>query len=165
MGFDWTKHEPAASPFAVVAGNPTEYVVHSLSVPGTDEAEIQAALAEAVLQMCRLAEANVSDRTDMVLFEFDSVYSTLTVVYTNRGRDFDARDVLKVFCEGWRRETFDLSEDDQLEIWSERDGLVKTWVRRALRQPEAQATVAALAERGVVPAYATQPDATEFDPL
>mgnify|MGYP006197211531 CR=1 FL=1 len=165
MGFEWTKHEPAASPLAIVAGNPTEYVVYTLSVPSVDETEVQAAMAESVAQMCRLAEANVTERTEMVLFQFDSVYSTLTVVYTDRERSFDAREVLKVFCEGWQRETFDLSEDEQLEIWAERDELAKTWLRRALRQPDAQATVAALASRGVVPVFATQPDAAEFDPL
>jgi hypothetical protein len=101
MTFTWKKHEPQASPMAIVAGNPTEYAVYSLSVKSVDEAEIRAAMSEAVAQMCRLADVNITQRTEIVLFEWDSVYSSLTVVYTDRERKFDAREVLKVFVEGW----------------------------------------------------------------
>ena len=165
MGFEWTKHEPAASPFAIVAGNPMEYVVYTLSVPSVDETEIQAAMVESVAQMCRLAEANVTARTEIVLFEWDAVSSTLTVVYTDRERSFDAREVLKVFAEGWEAASFDLGEDEQLQIWEERDGLVRAWLRRALRLPQVQPTLASLAARAVVPAFTAQHHATEFEPL
>jgi hypothetical protein len=161
----WKKHEPAASPFAIVAGNPTEYVVHTLSVPSADEADVQAAMTEAVAQMCRLADASITERTEIVLFEWDSVSSVLTVVYTNRERDFDAREVLKVLCEGWEAQTFDLAAEEQLEIWGQRDELVRTWLRRALRLPEVQPTLGSLAGRGVVPAFTAQHHATEFEPL
>ena len=165
MDLNWKKHEPQASPFAIVAGNPTEYVVYSLSVPSADEAEVRAAIEESVAQMCRLAEANVTQRTEIVLFEWDSVYSTLTVVYTDRERSFDAGEVLKVFAEGWEADTAELSEDEQLETWDQRAELVRTWLRRALRSPGTQATLAWLAQQGVVPAFTAQHHATEFEPL
>ena len=165
MDLTWKKHEPQASPFAIVAGNPTEYVVYSLSVTSADDEEVRAAIDESVAQMCRLAAANVTQRTEMVLFEWDSVYSTLTVVYTDRERSFDAGEVLKVFVEAWEADTHELSEDEKLEIWEERDGLVRTWLRRALRLPGTQATLASLAQRGVVPAFTAQHHATEFEPL
>ena len=165
MIFIWKKHEPQASPFAIVAGNPTEYMVYSLSVPSADEAEVRAAITESVAQMCRLADANVTRRTEIVLFEWDRVYSTLTVVYTDRERSFDARDVLKVFLEGWEAQAFDLPEDEQFEIWEERAELVRTWLRRALRSPEVQPAVAALAGRGVVPAFTAEHHASEFEAL
>lgn len=163
--FIWKKHEPQASPFALVAGNPTEYVVHTLSVPSADDADVQAAIGEAVAQMCRLADANVTKRTEVVLFEWDSVGSVLTVVYTDRERSFDAREVLKVLVEGWEAQTADLPEDETLQIWRERDGLVRTWVRRALRVPELRPNLAWLAERGVVPVFTAEHHATEFEPL
>lgn len=162
---DLEEHEPQASPFAVVAGNPTEYVVYSLSVASADDEDVRAAIDESVAQMCRLAEANVTQRTEIVLFEWDSVSSTLTVVYTDRERSFDAGEVLKVFVDGWEADTDQLSEDERLEIWEQRDGLVRTWLRRARRLPGTQATVASLAKRGVVPAFTAQHHATEFEPL
>jgi hypothetical protein len=165
MDLTWKKHEPKASPFAIVAGNPTEYVVYSLSVPSADEEDVRAAIDESVAQMCRLAHANVTPRTEIVLFEWDSVYSTLTVVYTDRERSFDAGEVLKVFVAGWRAESAEMSEDEQLEIWEQREGLVRTWLRRALRLPGTQATLASLAGRGIVPAFTAQHHATEFEPL
>ena len=161
----WKKHEPQASPFGIVAGNPAEYVVYSLSVPSADEEDVRAAIDESVAQMCRLADANVTPRTEIVLFEWDPVYSTLTVVYTDRERSFDAGEVLKVFVEGWEADTDGLSEDEQLETWEQRAGLVRTWLRRALRLPGTQATLAALAQRKVVPAFTAQHHATQFEPL
>jgi len=80
-------------------------------------------------------------------------------------RLFDAREVLKVLAEGWEAASFDLEEDEQLQIWEERDGLVRAWLRRALRLPEVQPTLASLAARGVVPAFTAQHHATEFEPL
>ena len=154
MNLTWTEHEPQ-----------DEYLVYSLSVASTAEEDIRAAIEEAVAQMCRLADANVTQRTQIVLFEWDAVYSTLTVVYTDRERSFDAREVLKVFVEGWEAETDELSEDEQLQIWEERDGLVRAWLRRALRSPGTQASLASLAGRGVVPAFTAQHHATEFEPL
>ena len=161
----WKKHDPEPSVFGQVAGNPTEYVVYTLSVRSADDADVQAGIVEAVAQMCRLAEANVTARTEVVLFEWDAVASTLTVVYTDRERNFDAREVLKVLAEGWEAASFDLEEDEQLQIWEERDGLVRAWLRRALRLPEVQPTLASLAARGVVPAFTAQHHATEFEPL
>jgi hypothetical protein len=165
MDLTWKKLEPQASPFGIVAGNTTEYVVYTLSVASGDDADVQAAVCESVAQMCRLAEASVTARTELVLFEWDAVASTLTVVFTDRERSFDAREVLKVLAEGWEAASFDLEEDEQLEIWEERDGLVRAWLRRALRSPEVQPTLAALAARGVVPAFTAQHHATEFEPL
>jgi hypothetical protein len=166
--FVWEKHAPQASPFAIVAGNPSEYVVYTLSVPGVEEAQIQAAVAESVAQMCRLAPANAG-RAEIVLFEWDSVYSTLTVVYTDRARTFDAREVLKVFVPDWDAETRELGEDESLAVWEEREGLIRTWLRRALNAPDAlpevRTSVAALAARGVVPVYSPIMDGSEFEPL
>jgi hypothetical protein len=142
-----------------------EYVVYTLSAAGGEEAEVQAAIAESVAQMCRIAEDNITPGIEVVLFEWDAVYSTLTVVFTTLGRNRDAREVLKVFIPAWNADTADLSEDDQLEIWDERKDLVRAWVRRALRPPQVQACLATLAARGVAPAFTAEHHATEFEPL
>ena len=142
-----------------------EYVVYTLSAASGEEADVHAAIAESVAEMCRIAERNITPGIEVVLFEWDAVYSTLTVVFTTLGRNRDAREVLKVFVPAWNADTAELSEDDQLEIWDERKHLVRTWVRRALRLPQVQADLAALAARGVVPAFTGQHHATEFEPL
>jgi hypothetical protein len=142
-----------------------EYVVYTLSAASGEEADVQAAIGESVAQMCRIAEGNITPGIEVVLFEWDAVYSTLTVVFTTLGRNRDAREVLKVFVPAWRADTAELSEDDQLEIWEEREDLMRAWVRRALRPPQIQACLATLASRGVAPAFTAQHHATEFEPL
>jgi hypothetical protein len=143
MDLTWRKHEPRPSPFGLVAGNPTEYVVYTLSVTSRDDVDVRAAISESVAQMCRLASANITASTEIVLFEWDVVYSTLTVVYTDRERTLDARDVLKVFVEG----------------------RVRTWIQEALMLPEARATLTFLSGHGVAPAFTSAHHATTFEPL
>jgi hypothetical protein len=142
-----------------------EYVVYTLSAASGEEADVRAAIAEAVAQMCRIADANVAPDIQVVLFEWDVVSCTLTVAFTTPGRTKDAREVLKVFVPGWEEDTAELSEDDQLEIWDERRGLMRAWVRRALRLPQVQPCLASLAARGVAPAFTAEHHATEFEPL
>ena len=151
---NWEKHDEH-----------NEYVVYTLSAASGGETDVRAAIAEAVAQMCRIADANLAPDIQVVLFEWDPVYATLTVVFTTLGRNRDARDVQKVFVPSWEEDAAELSEDDQLESWDERTGLVRAWVRRALRAAQAQATLATLAARGVVPAFTAEHQATEFEPL
>ena len=151
---NWEKHDEH-----------NEYVVYTLSAASGEEADVRAAIAEAVAEMCRIADANVAPDIQVVLFEWDAVYATLTVVFTTLGRTKDARDVLKVFVPSWEEDAAQLSEDAQLEIWDERQGLVRAWVRRALRLPQVQACLTSLAARGVAPAFTAEHHATEFEPL
>ena len=151
---DWEKHDQH-----------NEYVVYTLSAASGEEPDVQAAFAESVAHMCRIADGNIAPDIQVVLFEWDAVYSTLTVVFTTPGRTRDAREVLKVFVPAWRADTADLSEDDQLEIWDQREDLVRAWVRRSLRLPQVQACLATLAARGVAPAFTCEHHATEFEPV
>jgi hypothetical protein len=151
---DWEKHDQH-----------NEYVVYTLSASSGEDADVQAAIAESAAQVCRIAERNIAPDIQVILFEWDAVCATLTVVFTTPGRTRDAREVLKVFVPAWEADSADLSEDDQLEMWDERTGLVRAWVRRALRLPHIQAALEALAARGVVPAFTGEHHATEFEPL
>jgi hypothetical protein len=151
---NWEKHDEY-----------NEYVVYTLSAASGADADVQAAIAESVAQMCRIAQGNIAPDIQVVLFEWDAVSSTLTVVFTTLGRNRDAREVLKVFVPAWEVDGADLPEDDWLEVGSEREDLVRTWVRRALRLPHVQSCLAKLAAAGVAPAFTCQHHATEFEPL
>ena len=161
----WEKHEPAPSPFGLVAGNPTEYVVHTLKVEGDDDETVRTAVTEAVAQMCRVAGDNL-EGTDFVLFEWDVLYGTLTVVFTTRGRTRDARDVLKVLAEGWdSRRLAHLPEEEVERIDAARARRVRNWIREALKLPAAQDTLGFLAKHGIAPAFTSSHHATTFEAL
>jgi hypothetical protein len=151
---NWEKHDEY-----------NEYVVYTLSAASGADADVQAAIVESVAQMCRIAGGNAKAGIQVVLFEWDAVCATLTVVFTTLGRTRDAQEVLKVFVPAWEVDTAELSEDDRLEVWSEREDLVRTWVRRALRLPPFQPCLAKLAAAGVVPAFTCEHHATEFEPV
>jgi len=100
MKLNWKTARPAPSPFD--KGGPV-YRVRSAEFLKTANLSMRAALRAVVAEGLRLAPANLDGSRALVLFEWDLVYSTLTVVFTDAKRN-DAPDVLKLFCQGWDRE-------------------------------------------------------------
>jgi hypothetical protein len=95
----WILAAPAPSPFEPEG---PVYQVRHIRVQKTDGPSIRAGFAEVVAETVRLAPANLDASRSTVMFEWDSVYCTLTVTFTD-GQN-DARDVLKLLCKGWDRE-------------------------------------------------------------
>jgi hypothetical protein len=115
--------------------------------------------------MCRVAGDNV-EGTDFVLFEWDMLYATLTVVFTTRGRTRDARDVLKVFVEGWDSRRYeDLAEEERDRIDRDHARRVRGWIREALGLPAARETLALLSRHAIAPAFTSSHHATTFEAL
>ena len=95
----WTAAAPSASPFEP---DGSVYQVRHISLQKTDGPSIRAALDEVMTEALRLAPANLDASKSDVMFEWDPVYATLTVTFTD-GQN-DARDVLKLFFKTWDRE-------------------------------------------------------------
>ena len=99
----WKHQEPSPSPFGAVVGDFTKYAVHfcDASDHKNQEAVILANIIEPALAAAKevkRAEARV------VLFDFDVVYSILTIVFTNKNRTQDEHEVFKLVFRDWDRE-------------------------------------------------------------
>jgi len=93
----WRVETPAPSAFDPAG---PAYQVRHITVGRTGNASVKAGLAAVADEALRLAPANLDRSRSLVLFEWDPVYATLTVVFTDAKRN-DATDVLKLFCKGW----------------------------------------------------------------
>jgi hypothetical protein len=129
MKLKWKAAKPAASPFE--PDGPV-YQVRSAELAKTANLSMRVALAAVVDEALRLAPANLDGTRSLVLFEWDVVYSTLTVVFTDARRN-DAPDVLKLFCKGWDREHQKARNDWMTEGWMmSRAEAVRAWLDTAV---------------------------------
>ena len=125
MKLKWKAARPAPSSFE--PDGPV-YQVRSVEFAKTANLSMRAALAAVVEETIRLAPANLDGTRSLVLFEWDVVYSTLTVVFTDARRN-DAPDVLKLFCRGWDREHHKARNDWMTEGWMmARAEAVRAWL-------------------------------------
>ncbi len=97
MSLVWKPSKPAPDPFEAVAGDQTEYQVHSAESAALDLPGIEAAIIEVVKKALGLSGSNSGKRCKRVLFLWDVVYATLTVVYTDDSMMYDARHVTKCY--------------------------------------------------------------------
>ncbi len=97
MRLVWKSSKPAPDPFEALAGDQTEYQVHFAQCAAVDAADIEAAIVEVVQKALGFAEANRGERCKRLLFLWDVVYATLTVVYTDDSMKYDARHVTKCY--------------------------------------------------------------------
>ena len=97
MPLVWQSSAPAPDPFEAVAGDLTEYQVHLAQSAAVDLAEVEGAIVEVVKKALGFSETNAGERTKRLLFLWDVVYATLTVVYTDDAMMYEARHVTKCY--------------------------------------------------------------------
>lgn len=97
MPLVWKASKPAPNPFEAVAGDRTEYQVHFAESKASDTADIEAAILEVVKKALSFSDANKGERGKRLVFLWDDVYATLTVVYTDDSMMNDARHVTKCY--------------------------------------------------------------------
>ena len=78
-------------------GTGCEYQVHFAESAAVDPGRIERAIAEFVKKALDFFEANKGDRSKRLLFLWDVVYATLTVVYTDDSMMYDAHHVTKCY--------------------------------------------------------------------
>lgn len=97
MSLVWQSSKPASDPFEAVAGDRTTYQVHFAKSVAVDPVAIEASIGEVVRKAFGFSEANKGERSKRILFLWDVVYATLTVVYTDDSMLYDACHVTKCF--------------------------------------------------------------------
>src|SRR5438309_1090807 len=97
MSLVWQSSKPAPDPFEAVAGGRTEYQVHLAECAAVDPDDIKAAIVEVVKKALGFFEANTGECSKRLVFLWDGVYATLTVVFTDDSMMNDARHVTKCY--------------------------------------------------------------------
>jgi len=97
MSLVWKSSKPAPDPFEAVVGDRTEYQVHFAESTAADTADVEAAILDVVKKAFGFSEANKGERGKRIVFLWDVVYATLTVVYTDESMMHDARHVTKCY--------------------------------------------------------------------
>lgn len=129
--------QPGPDPFAAEAGDSQLFRVRHISVEQTDDAAVRDAFVAVAQEAFRLAPENLDESRSLVLFSWDSVYSTLTVTFTDATAQHDASDVLKLFCTGWDRQLRQAKDESAAESRAtERERKVYDWLEVIARQSE-----------------------------
>ena len=97
MSLVWKLSKPAPDPLEALAGDRTEYQVNFVESAAVDPAGIQATIVDVVKKALGFSKANSGERSKRLLFLWDVVYATLTVVYTDDSMMHDARHVTKCY--------------------------------------------------------------------
>jgi hypothetical protein len=97
MSLVWQSTEPAPDPFEAVVGDLIKYQVQFAQSAAVDLDDVEAAIVEVVKKALGFSEATTGERSQRLLFLWDVVYATLTVVYTDDSMMYDARHVTKCY--------------------------------------------------------------------
>lgn len=128
MNLNWTVQK-RRDPFAVAVGDTTEFVIHFAEFDGDSDEQVEAAINACIDRASALLDKNVHDNSMFLLFEWDPVYSILTIVVTDSSKERDSTDVVKCSfpaidtkmqhfkpSDEWERKTNDYAEDIQFWI-------------------------------------------------
>ncbi len=94
MNLNWIQQE-GVNPFEHLTGDTTEYIVHYSEFEGDSDEQIESAVHACIDKMSTLLDKNVHDDSMFLLFEWDVVYSILTIVVTDSAKQKDSSDVVK----------------------------------------------------------------------
>ncbi|MCK7597397.1 hypothetical protein M0G74_08970 [Microbulbifer sp. CAU 1566] len=94
MELSWAINS-GTDPFAAAVGDHTQYTIHFSEFNGTSDNEVQQAINACVDRACELLEKNIRDDSRYLLFEWDVVYSMLTIVVTDDAKEKDSQYVVK----------------------------------------------------------------------
>lgn len=144
----WETCEPARSPFAIVAKRLNgeedieelpEYQVFLGDFAGSKSSHIRKAVSEVVNKVVSFLPDNRSPTSNKLLFYWDPVYSTMTVVVTDDHLVGDSRNVVKCVFSGLDSFTNKVSEVNgkMWEIWTWfYSRKIRSWVKKELVRPE-----------------------------
>lgn len=79
---EWKENLPAANPFDASVGFETEYIVHS-STCDCDDSDADKAAIEAGQYSLKYITENLTDESEYLLFSWDDINSSLSIVITH----------------------------------------------------------------------------------
>jgi len=92
MNLNWIQKEGANER---LTGDTAEYIVHCAEFDGTSDEQVESAVHACIDKMSTLLDKNVHDDSMFLLFEWDVVYSILTIAVTDSAKQKDSSDVVK----------------------------------------------------------------------
>lgn len=139
---DWQTSEPRPNSFEAVAGDLTQYRVHYAESHARELPAVGRAVSGVVAKALGFASAYSGDRGKRLVFLWDVVYATLTVVYTDNSMMHDAHNVTKCY----------FAELDQARLGEQSSEPVRHFVTQELARQRGKLLPAAL------PAYFSDQD-------
>ena len=132
---DWIESKPALNPFEAAAGSKTEHVVYLAHFKELGEAELKSAFISCIEKAIELLPKNIGDDSRYLLFEWDVVYSALTVVVTDDTKQNDSRYITKCIMstlDEKMKELATTSENSWESKTEEFSELVRDWIHNYL---------------------------------
>ena len=132
---NWVEHEPTINPFEAVVGIKTEHVVHLALFKELGESNLKLAVIDCINKAVELLPKNINDNSRYFLFEWDIVYSTLTVVTTDDSKESDSRHIVKCIMSTLdeRMNNLASTSEEKWEVKTEEfSQLVRGWIHNYL---------------------------------
>jgi len=99
MNLVWKEHQ-GVNPFEAAAGDTTEYVVYLSEVENHSDEMVKSSIESCIEKSVSYLPKNVKDESRYMLFEWDVVYSILTIVVTDDAKEYDSPMVVKCCFSG-----------------------------------------------------------------
>jgi len=145
----WKHPAPRANPFEALVGDHRKYAVHLCVVESFEGEEIEI-LMNVVLPALESAKQIFGNAARCILFDFDSVYSVLTIVATDRSRSHDQSEVYKLQLTDWDHPMQSKTmTDDEIESFCSRNcSTMHGLVERVLREAKCRNIISELSAQG-----------------
>ena len=145
----WQHPPPTPDPFEALAGDRRKYSVH-LCEAREHSGEELALVAGVVTPALDAALAVTRPEACCVLFDFDAVYSVLTVVTTDLEWNRDEHEVYKLCLHDWDDwlQSQDVSDSEFEKLYDEFEMRMRTLIDVCLSAPSASQKVEALLQKG-----------------
>ncbi|MFC1749891.1 hypothetical protein ACFL2V_13915 [Pseudomonadota bacterium] len=131
MKLDW-KSSKSENPSEATAGDNTEYVVELAECNENSNELIFEALTQATDKALSLLSSNVKDSSRYFMFEWDVVYSILTIVVTDELKEKDSQAVVKLSMLGMDDVLMKLQAESE-EAWESKAEEYSSMVRHHVR--------------------------------
>ena len=130
MNLNW-KESTSPNPFESAAGYKTEFVVYLAEYLERDDVKIRLAIESVIDKAVSLLDENIVNESMYLLFEWDSVYSMLTVVVTDEAKETDSVNVVKCSFPALDEEMNSLDASDEIweKIVNEYASSVSFWIK------------------------------------
>lgn len=144
----WKHPKPAVNPFGAVVGDYTKYSVH-VCAARAHKGEESTILQDVLIPALQAAQAVERAEARFILFDFDAVYSALTIVVTDRDRTRDEREVYKLIYHDWDDEVLAITSDSaRTKRYDEFQRQMYSLLESALRSDVLAGSVQMLKSRG-----------------
>lgn len=130
MNLEWTE-TVSNNPYEAAVGLKKDFIVHLAEYPDREDDKIKLAIEGVVDKAVSLLEQNIVTESRYLLFEWDSVYSMLTVVVTDDTKENDSVHVVKCLFPALDEEmnTLEVDEDEWEKVVDEYASSVKFWLK------------------------------------